>query len=149
MLHMKKRSHVPHVTCVSKAASPFIVSCTHLTVTVRALLSSCLCLSNPTAYWASTLLDRTYMKAQTNLLLSPEIKKSLKMEDSWIAERALWMRERVWAKYPLCLSPFIGGALITVQVKLNMREISRAAGVGGGGGKTIKRRQGLGRAFKS
>lgn len=27
----------------------------------------------------------------------------------------------------LCLSPFIGGALITVQVKLNMSEISRAA----------------------
>lgn len=52
----------------------------------------------------------------------------------------------------MCLSPFIGGALITVQVKLNMREISRAAGVGGGGevvGETIKRRQGLGRAFKS
>lgn len=52
----------------------------------------------------------------------------------------------------MCLSPFIGGALITVQVKLNMREISRAAGVGGereGGEKTIKRRQGLGRAFKS
>lgn len=31
----------------------------------------------------------------------------------------------------MCLSPFIGGALITVQVKLNMSEISRAAGVGG------------------
>lgn len=28
--------------------------------------------------------------------------------------------------------PFIGGALITVQVKLNMSEISRAAGVGRG-----------------
>lgn len=35
----------------------------------------------------------------------------------------------------MCLPPFIGGALITVQVKLNMREISRAAGVGGGGGR--------------
>lgn len=44
------------------------------------------------------------------------------------------MRERERAKYPLCLSPFIGGALITVQVKLNMREISRAAGVCGEGG---------------
>lgn len=48
-------------------------------------------------------------------------------------------RESEWGKYPLCLSPFIGGALITVQVKLNMSEISRAAGVvvvvlGGGGG---------------
>lgn len=32
----------------------------------------------------------------------------------------------------LCVfSPFIGGALITVQVKLNMSEISRAAGVDG------------------
>lgn len=34
----------------------------------------------------------------------------------------------------LCVfSPFIGGALITVQVKLNMSEISRAAGVDGKG----------------
>lgn len=35
----------------------------------------------------------------------------------------------------LCVfSAFIGGTLITVRVKLNMREISRAAGVGGEGG---------------
>ena len=34
----------------------------------------------------------------------------------------------------MCLSPFIGGALITVQVKLNMSEISRAAVVGVEGG---------------
>lgn len=34
----------------------------------------------------------------------------------------------------LCVfSAFIGGTLITVRVKLNMREISRAAGVGGEG----------------
>lgn len=76
---MKKLSCVPNVTHFT---SPFIVSSTHLTVTVRALLLFCLFLSNPTAYRAPTLLDRTYMKAQTNLLLSPEIKKSLKMEDS-------------------------------------------------------------------
>lgn len=63
----------------------------------------------------------------------------------------------------LCVfSAFIGGTLITVRVKLNMREISRAAGVGGEGGcgggvvgkegadgGAIKRRQGLRRAFKS
>ena len=50
----------------------------------------------------------------------------------------------------MCLSPFIGGALITVQVKLNMSEISRAAGAGGEEvGETIKGRQDRGRAFKS
>lgn len=67
------------------------------------------------------------------------------------------MRERVREISFVSFSPFIGGALITVQVKLNMSEISRAAGVcggltereGGEGGETIKRRQGLGRAFKS
>lgn len=59
------------------------------------------------------------------------------------------MHEREGAKYPLCLPASIGGTLITVQVKLNMREISRAAGVCGGRGGAIKKRQGLGRAFKS
>lgn len=114
-------------------AGPFIVSSTHLTVTVRA--PSALILA---ACWASTLLDRTYMKAQTNLLLSAEIKKSLKMEESGRAERAQRMRgseserARAPAKYPLCSSPpSLEEPLITVQVKLNMREISRAAGVGG------------------
>lgn len=78
------------------------------------------------------------MKAQTNLLLSAEIKKSLKMEESGRAERAQRMRgseserARAPAKYPLCSSPpSLEEPLITVQVKLNMREISRAAGVGG------------------
>lgn len=63
------------------------------------------------------------------------------MEESGTAERAQWMRgsenerARAPAKYPLCSSlPSLEEALITVQVKLNMREISRAAGVGGGGG---------------
>lgn len=42
------------------------------------------------------------------------------------------MHEREGAKYPLCLPASVGGTLITVQVKLNMREISRAAGVCGG-----------------
>lgn len=54
----------------------FTGSTTYLAVITGALLS------NPTVCWASTLLDRTYMKAQTNLFLGPEIKKSLKMEDS-------------------------------------------------------------------
>lgn len=44
------------------------------------------------------------------------------------------MCERERAKYPLCLPASVGGTLITVQVKLNMREISRAAGVCGGRG---------------
>lgn len=48
------------------------------------------------------------------------------------------MHDREGAKFPLCLPACVGGTLITVQVKLNMREISRAAGVcggrGGGGG---------------
>lgn len=64
------------------------------------------------------------------------------------------MHEREGAKFPLCLPASVGGTLIAVQVKLNMREISRAAGVCGGrrgveGGGAIKKRQGLGRAFKS
>lgn len=55
------------------------------------------------------------------------------------------MDERERGKYPLCRPPFIGGALITVHVKLNMREISRAAGVvmvvvQGVGGDAIKKR---------
>lgn len=88
-----------------RAAGPFVVSSAHLTVTVRAPSSLILAVC-----WASTLLDRTYMKAQTNLLLSPEIKKSLKMEESGTAERAQWMRgsqserARAPAKYPLCSS---------------------------------------------
>lgn len=58
------------------------------------------------------------------------------------------MHEREGAKYPLCLPASVGGTLITVQVKLNMREISRAAGVcggrrGGGGGGQSRRGRAL------
>lgn len=74
------------------------------------------------------LTERTWKHKQILLLLSREIKKSLKMEDSWIAEGAP-VNERGWGKYA-----FIGGALITVQVKLNMSEISWAAGVSVCGG---------------
>lgn len=53
------------------------------------------------------------------------------------------MHEREGAKYPLCLPASIGGTLITVQVKLNMREISRAAGVCGGRGGQSRRGRAL------
>lgn len=92
------------------AANPFVVSSTHLTVTVRAPSSLILA-----ARWASTLLDRTYMKAQTNLLLSPEIKKSLKMEESGTVEGARWMRgsesEQASKISFVFLPAFIGGTV--------------------------------------
>lgn len=61
------------------------------------------------------------------------------------------MRERVRKNILCALSAFIGGALITVEVKLNMSEISRAAGAGGGRREGGQSRGGWagGRAFKS
>lgn len=60
--------------------------------------------------------------------------EQLKEPGGWEAARAS-ERARAPAKYPLCSSlPSLEEPLITVQVKLNMREISRAAGVGGMGG---------------
>lgn len=129
---------------------PFVTSTTYLTVITGAFLS--LCLSNPTVCWASTLLDRTYMKSTNKSLPQSRDKEVIKNGGQLNSCKSPMDEREREQNILLCLSASIGGALITVQVKLNMREISRAAGVCGGewgGGEAIKRRQGLARAFKS
>lgn len=138
----------PPGTCLETKAS-FVVSVANLTVTGQSGLSHpyFLPLSDLTPHWLHFAQQSIHKSARKNVLLSPEIKKSLKMEDRWTAEGAVWTRGR--KKNPLCFSLFTGEALITVQVKLNMRDKQSSEGGWGKSGGTIKRRRRSARAFKS